>query len=253
VKKFGNEVLVDALPVCHLDEGDYFNLIESVIDQTFRGRFAFVNTRVWHFYNETYPIYLKDAYLLPDGAPLRWIINSKIDNDRYPCARVPGIRFFTDVMSMDSSRQLRHAFVGTDEKTLGLIRRKLKDQYPGVNIVCMLAPEFGEAEQIITEVLTSKLAATSPDMVWVGLGAPKQDEAAWLLSRGLNLDVNYAGVGLVFEYIAGTVKSPPEWINKAGIEWAYRVFVQPRRTVNFIFPFLSMLRLVLWHFVRRRR
>lgn len=250
---FGNTVLVDKLPARYLDEAAYSKLIGHLIGKSFKGRFAFVNTRVWYFYNEANPLYLKNAILLPDGAPLRWIINSKVEHGCHPCARVPGIRFFTDVMSMDSSRQLRHAFVGTDEKTLGLMRRNLEDKYPGVNIVCMLAPEFGEAGQIITEELTSKLAATSPDMVWVGLGAPKQDEAAWLLSRGLNLDVNYAGVGLVFEYIAGTVKLPPEWINKAGIEWAYRVFVQPKRTVNFIIPFVSMLRLILWHLVRRRR
>ena len=117
----------------------------------------------------------------------------------------------------------------------------------------MLAPDYGEAAHIITDKLVLDLAATSPDIVWVGLGAPKQDEAAWLLSKRDNLDVNYAGVGLVFEYIAGTVKPPPDWVNKVGIEWAYRVFVQPKRTVNFIIPFMSMLRLMLWQIVRRRR
>lgn len=252
MKKFGKNILVDALPVRHLDEDAYLNLIKRVIDQTFKGRFAFVNTRVWHFYNETYPMYLKDAYLLPDGAPLRWIINSKIGHG-HPCARVPGVRFLTDVMSMDSTRRLRHAFVGTDDRTLGLMRRNLEDKYPGVNIVCMLAPEYGEAEHIITEELASELAATSPDMVWVGLGAPKQDEAAWLLSRRHNLDVNYASVGLVFEYIAGTVKPPPAWVNTLGIEWAYRVLVQPMRTINFVVPFLAMLRLVIWKVILRQR
>ena len=130
MKKFGNEILVDTLPVCHLDEKAYLNLVTSVIDQTFKGRFAFVNTRVWHFYNGIYPTYLKNAYLIPDGAPLRWIINSKITQGN-PCARVPGVRFFTDIMSMDSTRRLRHAFVGTDNKTLGLMRRKLEAIYPG--------------------------------------------------------------------------------------------------------------------------
>ena len=134
MKRFGDDILVDSLPVRYLDEEAYINLVRRVIDQTLKGRFAFVNTRVWHFYNETHPIYLKDAYLLPDGAPLRGIINSKITLGN-PCARVPGVRFLRDIMSMDSTRRLRHAFVGTDDKTLGLMKRNLEDSYPGVNIV----------------------------------------------------------------------------------------------------------------------
>ena len=248
---FGQKVLVDKLPVTHLTERGYETLLSELISRKCKRRFLFVNTRVWHFYNTERPGYLRDGVLLPDGAPLRWIINAHRGNAA-PCASIPGIKFFHDVMCQDYNRSLRHAFVGTNNHTLALMRDKLNERYPGIQIVSMLAPDYGAAATIITSELSNNLIKAKPDIVWVGLGAPKQDEAAWIMQEQLGVNASFAGVGLVFDYIAGTVHAPPQWVNSLGIEWAYRVLVQPKRTINFVVPFLAMLRLVLWRVILRQ-
>ena len=249
---FGQKILVDKLSVSFISDNGYETLLSKIISGGYVGRLLFVNTRVWHFYNTAEPQYLSDGVLLPDGAPLRWIINAQ-RTESARCAVVPGLRFFNDVMVADASRKLRHAFVGTNEKTLELMKRRLSDRYPEVNIVSMVAPEYGKASEIITQQLAEDLKKVKPDIIWVGLGAPKQDEAAWILLERFNVEANYAGIGLVFDYIAGTVQPPPKWVNALGIEWAYRVLVQPRRTVNFVIPFLAMLRLVIWKVILRHK
>lgn len=250
---FGQRVYIDNFPVNHMDEVDYRQFIESILSGDVRKRVLFSNTRVWHFYNQEMPLYLNDAVIFPDGAPLRWLANKLVaGSGRTSCARVPGLRFFRDVCRLDGDRRLRHAFLGTNDSTLASLEKTLQTEYPGINIVATIAPEFGNPEQIITEKIAGALSASCPDIIWVGLGAPKQDEAAWLLSSKFGVDASFAGIGLVFDYVAGNVPIPPDWVNKFGLEWAYRVFVQPKRTINFVGPFIAMLRLLIWRLIIRR-
>jgi Teichoic acid biosynthesis proteins len=101
-------------------------------------------------------------------------------------------------------------------------------QYPHLNIVGELSPPFGKFDEQINSSLLEAIKQAHPDVLFVGMTAPKQE--LWL-SRNFNqLDVLFAmGVGAAFDYLAGNKPRVPKKIGKIGFEWLYRLVLEPRR------------------------
>jgi N-acetylglucosaminyldiphosphoundecaprenol N-acetyl-beta-D-mannosaminyltransferase len=163
---------------------------------------------------------------VPDGQPLVWAMNAlghSLDGRVYgpelmarACARAVG------------TGQRFYLYGGRNQGALVQLALNLRQRYPGVKIVGGFSPPHRpltseERDAVIDEINTSR-----PDVVWVGIGVPKQEKwMAWMRPH-LQAPV-LIGVGAAFDFHAGLVPQAPNWIQDSGLEWAYRLAHEPRR------------------------
>jgi len=105
----------------------------------------------------------------------------------------------------------------------------LRNKYSNIQIVGEYSPPFGfENDKFENEKIVRTIKEVHPDIVFVGLGAPKQEK--WIFSHYKELNVPVCiGVGVTFEYISGMVKRAPIWMQKTGLEWLWRLLSEPKR------------------------
>lgn len=122
----------------------------------------------------------------------------------------------------------RSFFFGDTEETLEALESKLKERYPGHQIVGTYSPPFREHTEEEKRGMVEMINAAKPDVLWVGLGLPKQER--WIYENLDKLEVPVAiGVGACFGFFSGRVKRVPRWIGEAGFEWAWRLLAEPRK------------------------
>ena len=174
----------------------------------------------------------------PDGMPLVWLARLR---GHAGVARVSGKDFMDAVFSVSVERGYTHYFYGSTEETIANIRKTLVETYPGLVILDAVSPPFQPLEDFDIDALADELNELKPHFFWCGLGAPKQEKLMVLLQPKLE-GTFCAGVGLAFEYFAGTVRRAPEWMQRSGLEWVYRLAQQPRNIGRVARPFLWVLR-----------
>lgn len=162
----------------------------------------------------------------PDGAPVAWAMRSRA-RDPEKTGRVRGPSFFVEVLDRGRDAGLRHFMLGATEDTLSKLADEASTRYPGLHIVDTYAPPFGPVEETIDDACIERIARAKPDIVWIGMGTPKQDFAAARLAEAL--PGVYIGVGAAFDFVAGSVREAPAWIQKSGFEWFYRLCSEPKR------------------------
>lgn len=193
-----------------------------------------INTINAHSYNvaqtdELFAAALKggDA-LIPDGASIvkacRWIGATS-----QPAERIAGWDLFVMEMQRLNDRGGKCLFVGSSEKVLSLIRERAVADYPNIEVETYsppYKPEFSEADnQRMIEVIN----AAKPDLLWIGMTAPKQEKWAFAHWSELSIDCHVGTIGAVFDFYAGTMKRAPLWWQRHGLEWLYRLLREPRR------------------------
>ena len=118
---------------------------------------------------------------------------------------------------------LRHFFFGSTEPVLARLTSALEVRYPGVEISGAIAPNFGPVAE-----LTPPDGAGPTHVVWCGLGAPKQE--LWMQRWAETLaPALVVGVGAAFDFLAGTKKRAPSWMQRSGLEWLHRLGSEPQR------------------------
>ncbi len=184
-------------------------LVTSVRNPHFR---AVVNGSDWNF---------------TDGMPLVWYAKKQIGMNHVERIAGPSLM----IQCLDTLRSYRHFFYGASDHTLDRIEFTARKNYPGINIVGRYAPPFRGLTAAEKQDIASRINGVSPDIIWVALGAPKQE--LWMkdfknrLDRGVMI-----GVGAGFDYYAGTLKRPPVWLRRAGLEWLCRLCYEPRRLLK---------------------
>lgn len=120
-------------------------------------------------------------------------------------------------------------YLGGSEATLEKIWARHEETFPGLRIAGMYAPPYREAfSEDELAGMANRVNQAAPDVLWIGLGAPKQEK--WILANLDRLRVPLCGpVGAMFDYFAGNVPMPPRWVERAGLHWAYRLYRNPRR------------------------
>ncbi|CAN7470417.1 WecB/TagA/CpsF family glycosyltransferase [Arthrobacter sp. LjRoot78] len=165
---------------------------------------------------------LDSAYNFPDGKPIS--VLNRLRSGRLVQVRGPG--FFESVMDFGREFRIRHYLLGSTPKTLEKLQTNLENRYPGIEIVGSFSPPFRQmspAEQIDQD---QQIKESGAQIVWVGLGTPKQDfEAARLAAAGLNA----VAIGAAFDFSAGTKVEAPAWLSKVGLEWLFRFATEPKR------------------------
>jgi N-acetylglucosaminyldiphosphoundecaprenol N-acetyl-beta-D-mannosaminyltransferase len=123
---------------------------------------------------------------------------------------------------------LRHFLYGGSPGVAHGAGRRLEQLVPGVQVVGTAAPPFASIDEWPVADLRQDLERTKPDILWVGLGAPKQE--LWMQAMSDVLDVPVmVGVGAAFDYLAGTVSAAPDYLRHVGLEWLFRLAVEPKR------------------------
>jgi N-acetylglucosaminyldiphosphoundecaprenol N-acetyl-beta-D-mannosaminyltransferase len=170
---------------------------------------------------------LRDATLVvPDGMPVVWAANLLGERLR---DRVYGPELM--LRYNDRCARLGHRvwlYGGRDQGSLVQLALSMRRRHPGIKVVGGYSPPFrpltGEEEADIA----SEINAARPDVLWVGIGVPKQEK--WMARMRERLDVPVmCGVGAAFDFHAGRVSMAPRWMQERGLEWVYRTAQEPRR------------------------
>ncbi|MGE2689154.1 WecB/TagA/CpsF family glycosyltransferase [Mycolicibacterium pulveris] len=164
----------------------------------------------------------------PDGKPVVWAMNWLGEgNRRARPGRVYGPTFFERALEAGVAQRVRHYFLGSTPETLEKLESNARNRFPGIDIVGMSSPPFKDLTQEDLTYELLKIEACRPHIVWVGLGTPKQDNAAaYLASKYSGV---FACVGAAFDFTAGNLRQVPEWVQGAGLAWLFRFVQEPRR------------------------
>lgn len=160
-----------------------------------------------------------------DGVPLVWAIRWTARPDQQ---RVYGPELMRRSLADTVERGWRHYFYGSTPETLAALESAVSLSDPDAIIVGSYSPPFRTLTPEETDAVAADILSKGTDVVWVGLGMPKQE--LWMHEvRGLLPGVALVGVGAAFDFIAGTKKEAPPWIQRAGLEWLFRLSQEPRR------------------------
>ncbi len=184
-----------------------------------------VHTTIMAHDDEAYRRVQNEAALrLPDGKPLSVVSRKRGHKD---AGRVTGPDLMRVLFEEASQNGLRMYFYGSTDEILKELRQKLDAQYKGINIAGMYSPPFRKLTDEEDRDIINMINDTKPDIVWIGLGAPKQE--IWMNEHKGRLNGVMIGVGAGFDYFAGRIKRAPQWMQKAGLEWLYRLMQEPKR------------------------
>jgi N-acetylglucosaminyldiphosphoundecaprenol N-acetyl-beta-D-mannosaminyltransferase len=141
--------------------------------------------------------------------------------------RITGFDYFEALMRKLNERGGKVFFLGSSTETLTRIKQRCAQEYSNLAIYAH-SPPFGAWTDAQDAQILQFLRDAEPDILWVGLTAPKQEK--WVAAHRDSLRTPVIGcIGAVFDYYAGTVKRAPRWLCRAGLEWLYRLAGEPRR------------------------
>jgi N-acetylglucosaminyldiphosphoundecaprenol N-acetyl-beta-D-mannosaminyltransferase len=176
------------------------------------------------YHNSDYARVLrKSDFNFPDGKPLMWATRFTSN----PLQQVRGPRFFEDVVEGGRSKNVKHFLLGGTDATLALLVKRLEQKYAGVQIVGTYSPPFRTLTDSEVERQDEIIRGSGADVVWVGLGTPKQDYEVQRIAEVM--PVIACAVGAAFDFSAGTKKEAPSWVASIGFEWLFRFASEPRR------------------------
>lgn len=160
----------------------------------------------------------------PDGMPLakaiKWLYG--IDQER-----VAGMDLMPDLMRESEEQKLKIYLYGSTDKILGKIYAKAKNDFPKLEICGMYSPPFRELTSEEKESVIEQINHANPDFVFVALGCPKQEK--WMAEHRGKIYSCMIGLGGAFEVYAGLKDRAPLWMQKASLEWLYRLIQDPKR------------------------
>lgn len=205
-----------------------------------------VHTTVMAFRDESYrKVQNSGAMALPDGQPLSIVSRRRGYSE---AQRVPGPDLMPEILRLSEDKGYRHYFYGSTPETLERLRKVLLDRFPRLQIVGMDAPPFRPLTEEEDQEAVRRINESGADFVWVALGAPKQEK--WMYEHRGRVNGLMIGVGAAFDFIAGTVRRAPMWMQKLCLEWVYRICQDPKR----MFPrYVSTNFAFLWHVHRESK
>jgi N-acetylglucosaminyldiphosphoundecaprenol N-acetyl-beta-D-mannosaminyltransferase len=141
--------------------------------------------------------------------------------------RVYGPDLMLAVMDEGRVRGLRHYLYGGTSEVVGDLQVRLRLRYPGVEVVGVESPPFRELTPTESAAMVQRVRTARPDIVWVGLGTPRQDH--FVASYAAELQSTLVAVGAAFDFHAGHKRQAPAWMQRVGLEWLFRLATEPRR------------------------
>ncbi len=171
----------------------------------------------------------KGDVLIPDGVSIvkacKWIKAKS-----QPKERIAGWDLFSFEMGrLEKKGGGTVMFMGSSQRVLDLIVKRAAVDYPHLKVVTYSPPYKPEFSEEDNRAIISAINETNPDLLWIGMTAPKQEK--WTYSHWGELDIHcHVGtIGAVFDFFAGTVERAPLWWQEHGLEWLYRLMKEPKR------------------------
>jgi N-acetylglucosaminyldiphosphoundecaprenol N-acetyl-beta-D-mannosaminyltransferase len=161
----------------------------------------------------------------PDGMPLVWA--GRVAGARN-MDRVCGPDLMPALCELARARGFSSYFYGGRPGVADVLAKRLQHRYPGLKVAGTYAPPFRELSEDEDEHVVRLINHAKPDLLWVGLGAPKQEH--WMADHANRLNANVLiGIGAAFDIHAGLSPQAPRWIQRSGLEWAFRLAHEPGR------------------------
>ena len=159
----------------------------------------------------------------PDGVPIVWALR----HEGVRAERVYGPDLTLHVLRAAAERDFPVAFYGSTPETLGRLRERLPELAPGLDVRAMISPPFRPLSDAEDAAFTAELAESGARIVFVGLGCPRQER--WCDAHRGRVPAVMMAVGAAFDFHAGRVRQAPAVLQRMGLEWAFRLAVEPRR------------------------
>lgn len=168
-------------------------------------------------------IFNRSALTVPDGMGTVWFLRAL----GHRAGRVYGPDLLLAACQRGLPQGWRHYFLGGAPGVAENLITKLVSMHPGLQIAGTLSPIVGERGESSPDVIEA-INTAKADIVWVGLGSPKQEYCMAAHRDKLNAPV-LVGVGAAFDFLSGAKPQAPEWVQRAGLEWLFRLLTEPRR------------------------
>jgi N-acetylglucosaminyldiphosphoundecaprenol N-acetyl-beta-D-mannosaminyltransferase len=171
-------------------------------------------------------IFNRAGLVNPDGMPIAWI--ARWMGHRH-VSQVCGPDLMLTLCERSVSRGYRHfLYGGWPTEVVDTLALRLEEKFPGIQIVGKFAPPFRPLTPAEDDEITDMINQTSPDIVWIALGAAKQESWAESHLQRVRAPALIA-VGAAFDFHAGMKRRAPRWMSQAGLEWLFRAFTEPKR------------------------
>jgi N-acetylglucosaminyldiphosphoundecaprenol N-acetyl-beta-D-mannosaminyltransferase len=217
------------VPIAVTDYDETMGVMDSLIATRERGYFCAAPVHalmVARDEPETAAALEGATLVVPDGMPIVWAANMLGE-------RLEDRVYGPELMLRYSDRCVERGhtvwlYGGRDQGSLVQLALNLRKRHPGINIVGGYSPPFRPMTAGEEDALVAQINAARPDMLWVGIGVPKQEK--WMARMRERLDVPVmCAVGAAFDFHAGRISQAPPWMQERGLEWIYRIAQEPRR------------------------
>lgn len=190
---------------------------------------------------------LKGDVLIPDGASIvlafKWLRNEKIE-------RIAGWDLFLYEMNKLNEKGGTYFFLGSSEDTLNKIVAKAAQQFPNLKVATYSPPYQPEFTSDENEAMIAAVNRAQPDLLWIGMTAPKQEKWAYKHLNQLEVNGPIGTIGAVFDFFAGNVQRAPIAWQEKGLEWLYRLLKEPKRMWR---RYIIGNTLFLWNVLKEKR
>jgi N-acetylglucosaminyldiphosphoundecaprenol N-acetyl-beta-D-mannosaminyltransferase len=223
-------VPVLGVPLALTDYGQTLDWIDAAVQAGERGYVCVAATHMVMVCQEdadTRRAVLGSSLTVPDGKPLVWAMNALGHHDLRD--RVYGPELM-DRACLRAARAGTPIFLygGRSPEALALLVARLEERHPGLRVAGAHCPPFRELDPAEEDAVVEDIDSSGAQVVWVGIGAPKQEK--WMARMRPRLDAPVlVGVGAAFDFHAGLVPMAPSWMQRSGLEWLFRLAQEPRR------------------------
>lgn len=182
--------------------------------------------------------------ICPDGMPLVWAMNRQLSSNEKLTDRVYGPTLMLEtIQAATQNLGFKHFLLGGKSSTLEKLVATFTTRFPMTQIAGIHSPPFGDWDENENQTIFAKIHASGANVIWVGLGCPKQEN--WISRNKDKLPPGvYFGIGAAFAFHAGEVKQAPPFLQRIGMEWLYRLAIEPRRLARRYCTYNSLF---LWH------
>ncbi len=216
-----------------IDNYNFNDVVERIVDRAITGKAPsyVVTPNAQHVLSLQHDAAFRNIYeeaflAVPDGVSLLWsakFLQTPLNG------RVNGTDLFEELSAVAEKQELKIFLMGGRPGAAEAAKRTLQLRHPNLKIVGTHCPPYGfESQPSELALINSKIKAAAPDILFVGLGAPKQEK--WIYENYQELGVPVSlGIGVSFELVADMVQRAPLWMQKWGLEWLFRLLVEPKR------------------------
>jgi N-acetylglucosaminyldiphosphoundecaprenol N-acetyl-beta-D-mannosaminyltransferase len=231
------------------DVVDHDSAVERVVELVRKRHGGYVCFATVHMVMESYdsPEFASKVnaadMIVTDGMPIVWMQKLQKRNE---ATRVRANDLMILLCKRAERERLTVGFYGGQPEVIDAVRERAKRDFPDMRIVYAYSPPFRALTPDEDEKITNEINAAAPDLLFMGLGCPKQEN--WMATHRNHLTAVMLGVGASFDFFAGNVKESPAWLGRLGLEWLYRLAQEPQRLWR---RYLILNPRFMWHALRQ--